>query len=282
MRSIPVVMSVAGSDNSSGAGIQADLKTMSALRVYGVTAVTCVVAEVPGKVTSIQAVEPAIVAEQMRLLYNAFPIAAIKTGMLHSASTLRAVCGELSMWRQVGGRCPIVVDPVMVASSGDALMQQDALAEYTRGLLPMADLVTPNLDEVAVLWGQTVRGLDGMRDAGRQLRERYRTAFLIKGGHLGEKVAADLLVEEDGTETWFEAPFVEGVATHGTGCTYSAAIASALGRGMSLRAAVAMAKEYVSAAIQGHLRWKSPGDHSPVDALDHFPHAEFGRTVLGA
>jgi hydroxymethylpyrimidine/phosphomethylpyrimidine kinase len=164
------------------------------------------------------------------------------------------------------------VDPVMVATSGDSLMQKDALADYRGKLLPMADLVTPNLDEVAVLWGQTVSGIEGMREAGQSLRAEYGTAFLIKGGHLQGEVAADLLVEADGTETWFKAPYVKGVSTHGTGCTYSAAIAAMLGRGADLRTAVEAAKRHVSAAIGGYLRWAAQEGScaTAVDALDHF------------
>lgn len=271
MNSLPVVMSIAGSDNSCGAGIQADLKTMSALRVYGVTALTCVVAEIPGRVSCIQAVDPEVVAEQIRLLCSAFPLRAMKTGMLHSAETLRAVCRELSAFRSAGGAAPLVVDPVMVATSGDSLMQEDALAEYRRTLLPMADLVTPNLDEVAVLWGRPVSSRAEMEAAGRDLRRQYKTAFLIKGGHLRGDVAADLLVESDGAESWFEAPYVPGVSTHGTGCTYSAAIAAELGRGAALRQAVQGGKQYVNRAIRGFLRW-TPAPASPVDALDHFAH----------
>lgn len=271
MKSLPVVMSVAGSDNSSGAGIQADLKTMSALRVYGVTALTCVVAEVPGRVSCIQAVDPEVVAEQIRLLCSAFPLRAIKTGMLHSAATLRVVCRELSAFRSAGGHAPVIVDPVMVATSGDSLMQQDALAEYRQTLLPMADLVTPNLDEVAVLWGRPVSSKAEMEQAGRDLQRQYKTAFLIKGGHLRGDVAADLLVESNGTESWFEAPYVPGVSTHGTGCTYSAAIAAELGHGAALPEAVQRAKGYVSKVISRFLRW-STSEGQAVDALDHFAH----------
>jgi hydroxymethylpyrimidine/phosphomethylpyrimidine kinase len=265
----PVVLSVAGSDNSAGAGIQADLKTMSALEVYGVTAVTCVVAEIPGQVTAIHPVPPEVVSEQIRILFRGFPIAAIKTGMLHSAVTLNAVVDALLAGRAAAGRAiPLVVDPVMVATSGDSLMEKTALDGYRSRLFPLADLVTPNLDEVAVLLGSKVSERCQMREAGRSLVREFGTAFLMKGGHLGGEVAADLLVERDGSETWFEAPFVRGVSTHGTGCTYSAAIAARLGGGRSLRTAVAEAKEYLSGAIAGFARWQH--GECAVDALSHF------------
>jgi hydroxymethylpyrimidine/phosphomethylpyrimidine kinase len=281
MKSLPVALSIAGSDNSAGAGIQADLKAMSALRVYGVTAVTCVVAEIPGKVTRIQPVEQDVVAEQIRLLLEGFPVSAIKTGMLHSVGILRVVCEQLRALRERGGNAPLVVDPVMVATSGDRLLQQDALEAYQTQLLPLADLVTPNLDEAAVLWGRSVNGIEEMRAAGQFLRDRYQTAFLMKGGHLRGKVAVDLLVDKDGVETWFEAPYIEGVSTHGTGCTYSAAIVAMLARGADLAAAIGLAKRYVSAAIAGHLRWgEYVGAPSlPVDALDHFASPEGWKDV---
>jgi hydroxymethylpyrimidine/phosphomethylpyrimidine kinase len=262
-------LSIAGSDNSAGAGIQADLKTMSALEVFGVTAVTCVVAEVPGRVTAIHPVPPEVVAEQIRILFEGFPIAALKTGMLHSAATLGAVVDALNACRGASGAAvPLVVDPVMVATSGDSLMEDGALDAYRRRLLPIADLVTPNLDEVAVLLGAKVGDRAQMRDAGRALMREFGTAFLIKGGHLGGDVAADLLVERDGTESWFEAPFVRGVSTHGTGCTFSAAIAARLGSGAPLHTAVAEAKRYLSAAIAGFSQWRHGG--RAIDALNHF------------
>jgi hydroxymethylpyrimidine/phosphomethylpyrimidine kinase len=262
------VLSIAGSDNSAGAGIQADLKTMSALGVYGLTAVTCVVAEVPGRVTLIQGIDPAIVGEQISLLFEAFPVAAVKTGMLYSPEILTTVVEALEQLRPVEGAVPLVVDPVMVASSGDRLLKQEAVHVYETRLFPAATLVTPNLDEAAALLGGAIESRAQMREAGRQLVEKYGAAFLMKGGHLKEDSAADLLVERNGFESWFEAPFVRGVSTHGTGCTYSAAIASELAKGAQLRDAVAAAKHFVTGAVAGHLRWHHGA--SQTDALDHF------------
>src|SRR5688500_18973067 len=145
---LPVALSIAGSDNSAGAGAQADLKTISALGGYGVTAITCVVAEVPGKVAAIQPMTPAIVREQIRLLLRAFPVAAIKTEMLFSSELIEAVCATLTEYFDETDRgIPLVVDPVMVATSGDSLLQDDAVRLYRERLLPMATLITPNLDE---------------------------------------------------------------------------------------------------------------------------------------
>lgn len=267
MDSLPPVLSIAGSDNSAGAGIQADLKTMSALGVYGLTAVTCVVAEVPGKVSAIQGMDPSLVVEQVRLLFEAFPVAAIKTGMLYSTPILEAVAGVLEELRPRNGLPPLVVDPVMVATSGDRLLESEAVALYKARLFPRATLVTPNLDEAAVLVGGEITSREEMREAGRELVQRFGTSFLMKGGHLREESAADLLWEAGGGEHWFEAPFVRDVSTHGTGCTYSAAITSELGKGAGLRQAVAAAKRFVTRAVSSHLRWTHAGRRT--DALRH-------------
>jgi hydroxymethylpyrimidine/phosphomethylpyrimidine kinase len=261
----PVILSIAGSDNSAGAGAQADLKTISALGGYGLTAITCVVAEVPGKVSAIQAVEPEVVAEQVRLSLEAFPVAAIKTGMLYSEAIIESVVNAL---REVRGRIPLVVDPVMVASSGDSLLAPGAVALYRARLLPLAAIATPNLDETGVLLGRKVDSLEGIRAAGRELSSCYGCAFLVKGGHLRGPVATDVLVHAGGTEE-LHAHFVAGVSTHGTGCTYSAAIATGLARGLPLPEAVREAKEYVTRAISQHLRWPRPG-RPHTDALHHF------------
>ena len=255
------VLTIAGSDNSAGAGAQADLKTMSALGVYGLTAITCVVAEVPGKVNAIQPIEPRIVAEQIRLCLEAFPIAAIKTGMLYSREIIAAVCDLLA-----GCKIPLVVDPVMIATSGDPMLKADAIALCCERLFPLATLITPNLDEAATLLGRPVTSLAEMRVAGAELTARHGTAFLLKGGHLRGAVATDLLFA-GGKVAEFSAPFVPGVSTHGTGCTYSAAIAAGLGKGLALHDAVAEAKRYVTAAVTNFLRWEKDG--RTTDALNH-------------
>jgi hydroxymethylpyrimidine/phosphomethylpyrimidine kinase len=270
--SLPVVLTIAGSDNSAGAGAQADLKTMSALGVYGVTAITCVVAEVPGKVSAIQAIEPRIVAEQIRLLFEAFPISAVKTGMLYSREIIAAVADVLDQFKIQNSKfkIPLVVDPVMVATSGDSLLQDDAIALYRERLFPLATLITPNLDETRVLLGRPVTSLEAMRAAGEELSARYATAFLLKGGHLRTTDATDLLFA-NGEVHEFSAPHVPGVSTHGTGCTYSAAIAAGLGKGLALREAVAEAKVVLTRAVTQFLRWEHRG-HT-TDALHHFASA---------
>lgn len=267
--SAPVAMTVAGSDCSSGAGLQADLKTFSAFGVYGLTAVTCVVAEIPGKVTRIQPVVRPVLEEQLRLLLEGFPVAAVKTGMLFSRPLIEAVAVALTS--QEGGRRPaLVVDPVMVATSGDPLLQRSAVRAFERRLFPLAAVITPNLDEAAVLLGREVRSVRGLEPAAAELRDRYGCAVLLKGGHLRGKTAVDVLADGEGILR-LEAAYVSGVATHGTGCTYSAAIAAGLAHGNSLRAAVAGAKEYVSRAIGQPFRWACGGQR--IDALNHFRQA---------
>lgn len=265
----PVVLTIAGSDNSAGAGAQADLKTMSALGVYGLTAITCVVAEVPGRVSAIQPIEPAIVAEQIRLSFASFPVAAIKTGMLLSRAIIEAVCDALAeLHAGTHARPFLVVDPVMVASSGDSLLQPDAIALLGQRLFPLAGLITPNLDEAGVLLGRQVTTVAEMERAGDELVRRFGTAFLMKGGHLrDEPRAIDLLCTADGARHRFAAPFVQGVSTHGTGCTTSAAIASYVALGLALPEATERAKVYVTKTVRKHHRWEGGGVRT--DALNH-------------
>jgi hydroxymethylpyrimidine/phosphomethylpyrimidine kinase len=247
-----VAFTIAGSDCSAGAGLQADLKTFSALGVYGLTAVTCVVAEVPRKVSRIDGVDPRNVREQIELCLANFPVGAIKTGLLFSAEIVETVANILE---KSAAKIPLVVDPVMVATSGDALLQAAAVETYRRRLFPRATLVTPNMAEAAALTGRPVRNLEEMRAAGAELARQSGTRFLIKGGHLGGERAIDLLC--GGAEVHeFSAPFVGGVSTHGTGCTYSAAIAAHLALGDSLETAVARGKEFVSRAISEAFAWR--------------------------
>jgi hydroxymethylpyrimidine/phosphomethylpyrimidine kinase len=268
MSSLPVVLTIAGSDNSAGAGVQADLKTISALGGYGVTAITCVVAEIPGKVSAIQPVNCDIVAEQIRLLFEAFPIGAVKTGMLYSREIIETVCVTLKKCIANSTQKPaLVVDPVMAATSGDPLLRKDAVTLYRERMIPMARLITPNLDEISTLLGEKVGDLAGMRDAGLRLAGQFGCAVLAKGGHLRGDRAIDYLVEGK-TITEFAEPFVPGVSTHGTGCAYSAAIATGLAKGLPLVNAVDEAKSFVTRAISEFLKWECASGE--VHALHHF------------
>ena len=194
----------------------------------------------------------------MRRALRAVPVKAAKTGMLFSRGIIEAVAEALA----AAPKLPLIVDPVMVASSGDPLLEPAAIAAYRRLLFPRATLVTPNLDELRILSGEACRDLAGMEAAGRRLVDRHGCAFLLKGGHLGGRVATDILLTPTGSEQ-LSAPFRRGIDTHGTGCTYSAAIATGLARGLSLGAAVRQAKEYITAAIGGTLCW------GKTMALDH-------------
>lgn len=262
----PVALTIAGSDNSSGAGIQADLKTFTALGTYGLTSVTCVVAEIPGCVSAIAPIAPEIVAEQVRLSFTAYPVAAMKTGMLFSYPIINAVCDVLEA---LSVRPPLVVDPVMIASSGDPLLEPAAMEAYPARVFPLATLVTPNLDEASALIGRKITSREVLQEAGHELCARHKTAFLLKGGHLpGE--AVDLLITPDGAVHTFTAPRVAGVSTHGTGCTFSAAITAGLAKGLSLVDAVAEGKRYIARAITQYYSWPSPsGVGEATHALNH-------------
>ena len=264
----PVALSIAGSDNSAGAGVQADLKTFSALGVYGLTAVTCVVAEVPDEVAAIQPIDPRIVGKQVEVSFEAFPIAAVKTGMLYSREIIETVADILrGTFAERESRPFLVVDPVMVASSGDPLLESEAVLAYREQLFPLADLVTPNLDEAAALLGSTVGNAEEMHRAGGELVRQFGTAFLVKGGHLRGADALDLLFAGGAVHEYSE-PYVEGVTTHGSGCTYSAAIAAHTARGLPIEKAVGEAKKYITQAIREHFQWRDNGRETT--ALGHF------------
>jgi hydroxymethylpyrimidine/phosphomethylpyrimidine kinase len=254
---VPVALSVAGSDSSAGAGIQADLKAFSALGVYGLTAVTCIVAEIPGKVSRIEPASTRIVRQQIEVLAKTFPIAAIKTGLLCSGEIISAVAKAIrDIDKMFAPRIPLVIDPVFLATSGDPLLKPAAIQTYEKELFALASLITPNLSEAEQLLGTRIKDRQSMHRAGKKLEKRFGTAILLKGGHLAGDRAVDLLFA-NGKVVEFSAPFVRGVATHGTGCTYSAAITAGLAKGLALEDAVRQAKKFVTGAITRHFRWKS-------------------------
>ena len=265
---VPVALTVAGSDCSAGAGIQADLKAFTALGVYGLTAVTCVVAEVPRKVSRIEPVSAAMVREQIEVLLKNFQVGAIKTGLLCSTEIVSSIAEALQATeRERAGSIPLVVDPVMIATSGDNLLEPDAVESYKRILFPLATLITPNLDEAGFLLGMTITNRNEMQTAAKSLGNKYGGPILLKGGHLRGDNAIDLLFHQ-GKFAEFSAPFVWDVDTHGTGCTYSAAITAGLASGLSLEEAIARAKIFVTEAIKRRLRWTSNSGDT-VDALKH-------------
>ena len=264
-----VVITVAGADSSAGAGIQADLKTFTHFGVYGHTIVTCVVAEIPGEVASIQAIDESVIEDQLRLSLENFPVVAIKTGLLYSGRIIDTICSAIE---NIDPKPALVVDPVIIASSGDRLLLPGAIDRYQKRLIPLASLVTPNLDEAVVLLGRPIQSLGEMREAAETLFKRFGVPFLIKGGHLcaGSKVnlseAIDILIDGRGVHQ-FSAPYHRGIQTHGTGCTYSAAITANLAMGLDLRSAVDLSKQYVTRAITESFQWESKG--RKISALRH-------------
>jgi hydroxymethylpyrimidine/phosphomethylpyrimidine kinase len=244
---VPVVLTIAGSDNSGGAGIQADLKTFTTLGVYGTTAVTCVVAEHPGRVLNITPIPPERVVDQIRLVLEAFPVAAIKTGMLYSAEIIAAV--EKSIRPALRKGVPLVIDPVMVASSGKVLMKKQAIRAL-RKFIVHARLVTPNRYEAELLWGRPIRTIDELNFASSQLVKTFKSPhFLVKGGHFKTDRAVDVLAFPDGHTHEFGSRRIPNCDPHGTGCTYSAAIASGLAKGLTVKEAVILGKIFITRAL---------------------------------
>ncbi len=266
---VPVALSIAGSDSSAGAGIQADLKTFSALGVYGLTAVTCVVAEIPGKVSRVEPVSARIVGEQIEVLVRNFPIGAIKTGLLCSTAIISAVAEAVGkIYRTRGRHIPLVIDPVMIATSGDPLLEPAAIETYEKELFPLASLITPNIDEAERLLRTNITEREAMHTAATELGTRLGTAILLKGGHLAGRNSVDVLFL-NGKIREFSARFTRGVATHGTGCTYSAAITAGLACGLPLEKAIRRAKKFVSDSIAQHFQWRS-NTGEVLNALRHY------------
>jgi hydroxymethylpyrimidine/phosphomethylpyrimidine kinase len=242
---LPVALTIAGSDSGGGAGIQADLKTFAALGVHGTSAITCLTAQNPKGVYGIQECCADIVRRQIKAVFDELRPAAVKTGMLHSAAIIRAVAGALRRHRDV----PLVVDPVMVSTSGAQLLEPPAVKALCAQLLPLATVLTPNLDEAGILVHAHLSDVTDLRAAARVLFGRFGCAVLVKGGHLRALREAVDIFFDGRQELLLSAPFVRGVSTHGTGCTYSAAIAGYLARGCALPKAIAKAKEYITQAI---------------------------------
>lgn len=239
-----VALTIAGSDSSGGAGIQADLKTFSALGVYGASVITAITAQNTLGVQSVSPVDTPMVIQQTRSVLDDLAVAAIKTGMLHNEHIITAVCELLGH-----GKIPLVVDPVMVATSGDRLLSESAVCVLREKLLPLATLVTPNLAEAAVLLDcATARSLNEMEEQAKQLLSFGCPAVLLKGGHLADKHAADILATQNSIQ-YFKYNRVDTLNTHGTGCTLSAAITSMLALGATLPLAVMAAKEYLHEAL---------------------------------
>ena len=251
-------LSIAGSDCSGGAGIQADLKTMTANGVYGMSALTALTAQNTLGVTGIFPVSPEFLQEQIDRVFEDIPPDAVKIGMVASAGLIAAIAQALTRHQAKN----IVVDPVMVATSGASLLEPEAVAALKTHLLPLATLATPNIPEAEILAQMPIRNEEDMRPAAKRMSQAYRCAVLVKGGH-SVSDANDLLCQGE-TLTWFRGRRIDNPNTHGTGCTLSSAIAANLAKGFPLDQAVQRAKDYLSGALGAMLdlgRGSGPMNH---------------------
>jgi hydroxymethylpyrimidine/phosphomethylpyrimidine kinase len=258
-----IALTIAGSDSSGGAGIQADLKTFTALGVYGASVITAITAQNTHGVTAIHAIPGEMITAQLAAVATDLKINAIKTGMLGDRATVEIVTAGLREFRLA----PVVVDPVMVATSGDVLLAPDAISAVRHDLIPLADLITPNLHEAAYLLDMSVaHSITDMEYQARRLLDLGAGAALVKGGHLEGGEAIDVLADASGVKH-FASPRIASRNTHGTGCTLSAAVASGLARGLDMQDAVSAAKEFVWRAIAGGADLAIGTGNGPVDHL---------------
>lgn len=261
-----IALTIAGSDSGGGAGIQADLKTFSALGVYGASVLTAVTAQNTRAVTAVHAIPENVIAAQIEAVLGDLDVGAIKIGMLATTPIIETVAGALA-----GFSGPIVLDPVMVAKSGDPLLADDAASSLCDILLPRATVLTPNLPEAARLLGEAeARDTAEMRKQGFALADMGPDAVLMKGGHGTGDVCTDLLVGPDGAVSEFTAPRVETRNTHGTGCTLSSAIAAGLAKGLPVAGAVGAAHDYLQGAIRVADRLGVGQGHGPVHHFHAF------------
>ena len=241
------VLTIAGSDSSGGAGIQADLKTMLANGVYGMSAITALTAQNTTGVAAISEVTPEFLGQQIDAVFTDIFPDAVKIGMTANAELIEVIAERLSFYKAEN----IVLDPVMIATSGARLISEEAIAVLKEKLLPIASVITPNIPEAEVLSGISIANQSDMEKAADYINKIYGCAVLLKGGH-GINDANDLLCENSGM-TWFESVRINNPNTHGTGCTLSSAITSNLARGYDLKTSVQLAKEYISGAIAAML-----------------------------
>ncbi len=256
---VPVVLTIAGSDSGGGAGIQADLKTFAALGCFGTSAITCVTAQNPDAVRGIEALSPEIVQRQIDAVCDGFPVVAVKTGMLYSAELVARVAAVLGARRLPA----LVVDPVMIATSGGRLLKDDAVAALRSDLLPLATVTTPNIPEAETLTGMAIASVEQMEAAARAVYDRFGCACVVKGGHLDSARGAALVdVLYDGAVCHrFAQTRLPAVETHGTGCTFAAACAAGLAHGRTLPDAVKAAQAFVAHALAAPFR---AGKHTPL------------------
>jgi hydroxymethylpyrimidine/phosphomethylpyrimidine kinase len=255
------VLTIAGSDSGGGAGIQADLKTFSALGVFGTSVITAITAQNLSGVSAVQAIDQEVVQKQLQAVLEGFPIKAIKTGMLFSAEIIEVITQTLSNYQMI----PLVIDPVFAATSGSKLIRDDAIFQLQEKLFPLAKVITPNIPEAEILLEEKLKNRHDLEQAAQKLFERFNVPVLMKGGHLSD-IAVDILVDAEGMEP-FESKLVSGVNNHGSGCTLASAVAAVLAKGESLRQAIKTAKTYITEALKNSLQL-SPG----LRIINHFPY----------
>jgi len=265
--SMPIALSIAGSDSSGGAGIQADLKTFAAHQVYGASVIVALTAQNTTAVTAIHPVPADFVAAQIDAVFDDLAVEAVKIGMLATAELIETVADGLERHNAKN----IVLDPVMIAASGGRLLQEDAIEALKRRLLPLCTIVTPNLPEAAALLGTAMAETeDAAAEQAQALLALGPANVLVKGGHGTGDDSVDILIGRDGRRERLVAPRIATQNTHGTGCTLSSAIASGLAHGIALNEAVALAKRYISAAIAASDAVKVGHGHGPVHHFHHW------------
>lgn len=240
-------LTIAGSDSGGGAGIQADIKTMTMNGVYAMSAVTALTAQNTLGVTAILEATPEFLGQQLDAVFEDIRPDAVKVGMVSSAGLIEVIGERLSYYEAEN----IVIDPVMVATSGSRLLKSDSMATLVAKLLPLATVVTPNIPEGEVLWGKQIKNSRDMQSAAKEIGDQYNISVLLKGGH--SVCDADDLLYSKGEYTWFKGERIDNPNTHGTGCTLSSAIASNLAKGFSLSESIRRAKEYISGALSAQL-----------------------------
>lgn len=258
--SVPICVTIAGSDSGGGAGIQADLKTFSALNVYGASVITAITAQNTLAVTAVHDIPSEIVAAQIDTVFSDLNVAAVKIGMVSVPETIQAIAKGLAHFSG-----PVVLDPVMVAKSGDRLLSEAAISTLRDKLIPLASLLTPNRPEAACLLDCAVACTDGeAEEQGRALLKLGAEAVLMKGGHADGNICTDLLISDKFPTLALTAPRIDTQNTHGTGCTLSSAIAAGLGKGLSLEHALREAHTYLQAAIRSANTLQVGSGHGPV------------------
>lgn len=260
-KTFPCVLTIAGTDPSGGAGIQADIKSISATGAYAASVITALVAQNTVGVQSIADVPPHFVIEQLHSVFSDLQIDAVKIGMLHNEKIIEAIATVFDEIKPNN----IVLDPVMVAKNGSSLLPVNHIDFLKKRLLPFVYLITPNIFEAEIILGKQINSTSDMKSAAKEIGNSLNINVLLKGGHLNDEYSSDILyVIDDGTYHWFHAERINTKNTHGTGCTLSSAIASYLAKGFTLRDSIAIAKEYLTDAIKAGSQLNIGHGHGPV------------------